>query len=327
MEISKNHELLQAALEFKQAYIKLEPSQLDPYNQQYYKRYLHKLDYSLYLTCHLIEIADQQGRFNKVIDLGGGIGFQSAFLASLGRDWEVHYLDADEASFRSAQLLNAQIDLKNIHYHQGELTVLEDLLDQDCLIISRDVIEHIYDLKSFFKLSAKAGFNVHNTAAIKDSWLRAREFEAIHRRAELEGNPSATIKSRDNRQSYFGMRLDLIRSSKPDLAPEHQQAMAEASRGLALEDLKHYIQTEEYPEGHLSLLGTNTCDPLTGNWAERTLSKTQYGLLAGNLELAIHYPKYNLLDNQSSRKALLSILNIFAQSRIHQIQPSFSIAY
>ncbi len=327
MRISKSAELQQAALSFIDAYPKIDADGLDTYNQEYFKRYLEKINYQTYLACHLLDIADKKASFKKVIDLGGGIGFQTAFLASLDRNWKVHYVDADKASFDAAQKLNAQLKHNNIEYHLGELSDVSALVDKDCLVISRDVIEHIYDLSAFFSLSSNAGLNVHNTAAIKDSILRNREFEAIHRRAELIGNRSTIIKSRDSTQSYFELREQYVRNKKPELGPHYIKALAEETRGLAFDDIDLFLSNKSYPKYHLEFLGSNTCDPRTGNWAERLLSKSQYQVLAGETKLEFHYPKYNTLDNKGMRKVLLQILNIFAQSGIHQIKPSFSIAY
>ena len=327
MRISKSNQLEQKALHFIKRYSALDAEGLDAYNRDYFHRYAEKLQYQAYMACHLLEIADSHRTFKRVIDLGGGIGFQTAFLASLNRDWEVFYLDADLASCRAAEQLNKQLGLEGVTYYQGELNDLIEIIDKDCLILSRDVIEHIYDLQGFFRLSARAGLNIHNTAAVKDSMLRNAEFERIHKVAELLGNTSEAIKARDHASSYFRLREEIIQAANPNLTAEKVKALAELTRGLAKTDILKFLEQESYPDKHLELLGTNTCDPYTGNWAERLLSRSQYEQLAGDLKLQFYYPKYNALDNKGMRKMMLQILNIFAQSGIHQIQPSFSIVY
>lgn len=329
MKLSRTPFLDQKAIEFHAIISGIDESnlQLSPYNRAYLKRYLEKPLYNIYLSCFNLELAADLNSYKRIIDLGGGIGFNSAFIKSLGLKAEVIYLDIDPDCTEAAKEIHECIGFKADAYYTAELSDIQQLIDKSTLIISRDVIEHIYDLEKFFEVSGEAACNVHNTAAILNSLLRSREFNEIHRRAEFEGNKKSVIKERDHTASYLEMRRDIITALKPELSKKELAELSNRSRGLAGDDLKRFIIEGSYPTLHESILHSNTCDPLTGNWAERCLSPSDYIKLAKNIDLSFHYPAYNQLETSGIRKAMIIALNIFANLPIHRIQPSFSIVY
>jgi hypothetical protein len=168
---------------------------------------------------------------------------------------------------------------------------------------------------------------VHNTAAIKNHIFRKKEFISIHSRAENLGNKSAVLKARDQSESYLEIRKLIIKDVVPTLSEDEVTLKAKETRGLIKKDIAHYLKRGEYPKHHLTCLGTNTCDPITGNWAERLLNKSEYQLYADKLPLHFTYLKYNSIENSSLKKSLLACLNIFAKLPIHQVQASFNIVY
>lgn len=329
MKISQSESLLSAASNFKKRFLSINSSllELDAYNSMYLQRYREKIDYHLYLICHILEHAGTLTQFKKVVDLGGGIGFHSAFLRQLLPDVELIYLDVDSVSMEAAKSLHSVLRLNANTYVCGTLSDIDEILDKETLIISRDVIEHIYDLEGFFKLSSKAGKNVHNTAAIKDSLFRKNEFREIHYRAEKLGNSNQTIKARDHKASYFKLRQQLIKEIQPGISNQELNTIAELTRGLNKEGIEKYMISKEYPTTLKACLHTNTCDPYTGNWAERLLSPSEYRLFAAPLTLKFVYPSYNALTAVGYRKILLTALNIFTKLPAHRLKASFSIVY
>ncbi len=300
---------------------------LDPYNFKYIQHYLSKVKYNLYIVSDILQKAGDLNQYKRIIDLGGGIGFNTAFIKSLNLEAEIIYLDVDEVSAKDAQLFHKNIGLVADKYLLGDLADHQNIVDESTLICSRDVIEHIYDLASFFKISAKAKYNVHNTAAVKNHIFRKNEFRSIHNRAENTGNKSEILKARDGSEAYLETRKTIIRTLDPSL-DEHQVTLkAAATKGLIKKDIERYLLSDKYPEYHIRCLGTNTCDPFTGNWAERLLSKDEYQLYADPIRLKFTYLKYNSVENSIFKKGLLACLNIFAKLPIHQVQASFNIVY
>ena len=313
---------------FKNLYIHLNTNDLDSYNRAYYSSYQSKINYNIYLGIHLLESVSGIGEYDRIIDLGGGIGFNSALFAFLFPHKEIMYLDVDPASAKSAEILNHQLGLKNITYKIGSLEENKDLITENCLLSSRDVIEHIYDLKSFFALSSLAKTNIHNTAAVLNSYLRRNEFKRIHEQAEYKGNNASAIKERDSRKAYYNQRVELIQDFRPDLSADMVHETATLTRGLKRADIEQYIANKILPKHHKSCLYSNTCDPYTGNWAERTISKKDYQAYAGNVSLKFRYPQYNVAGAQWTKRIPLALLNLFATfTGKHEIQPSFSIIY
>ncbi|MFY0643905.1 MAG: hypothetical protein JXR19_05515 [Bacteroidia bacterium] len=315
--------------DFKKRYIQLNTIDLDSYNKSYFETYLEKINYNIYLGIHLLENALPIEEYKQIVDLGGGIGFNSALFAFLYPNKAVVYVDVDPVSAKSAELLNSQMGLTNITYLVGGLEEHVDQLTNESLLCSRDVIEHIYNLETFFKQSSKAKTNVHNTAAVLNSWLRRNEFKRIHKMAEFEGNTAKSIKDRDSRKPYFNQRIDIISKLRPDYSEEKLHEITALTRGLISADIKQYVVNGVLPNHHNKCLYSNTCDPNTGNWAERTLSKKDYQLYAGSIPLKFTYPEYNVAGARTVFKRVpLGIVNLFAAfTGKHEIQPSFSIVY
>lgn len=314
---------------FKQAMLSVDIDALDcdAYNKSYIRRYLEKLDYNIYLAVHLYEKSSQSHSEVTVVDLGGGCGFNSAFYAFLLSTEKLVYLDIDPESKRAAVALHEALGISKIEYRVGGLEAIEDLLHQETVLLSRDVIEHVYDLEAFFTLSSKAGSNVHNTAAMKPSLFRSSEFKAIHHRAEKKGNDSKLSKQRDQTRPYLELRKELISEMGLHLVPSEIERLAKATRGLNVSDIQRFVKHGLSPRHHLACLYTNTCDPLTGNWAERCITKSDYQKFAGPTGLRFSYPKWNSFALTGAKKWAMQTLNIFALSRMHRIQPSLTIAY
>jgi 2-polyprenyl-3-methyl-5-hydroxy-6-metoxy-1,4-benzoquinol methylase len=328
MRFSKNKDLNNKAVEFVKAYRKLktEALSLDKYNQVYVKKYLEKLEYNTYLACHLLEGLNLES-YNSVIDLGGGIGFNTAFFSFIGCK-NVVYFDVDKISTRDAKTINASLGLTNIEYYS---TGFEDLIKIDLsqsLVCSRDVIEHIYDLPAFFEITQPAKLNRHNTAAVLNSVFRKKEFKNIHHNAEHIGATSEIKKQRDSTSAYFDLRKTIIADIVPQKTEAELLQLTKATRGLIKADIEQFLFSSKLPLFHSAVLHSNTCDPNTGNWAERTLSFANYKLLAQAMPLKFRLVKYNEFDGNFLKKGALRFLNFALRiSKNERLCPSFSVEY
>ena len=245
MKISKNTFLNEKALAFLAMLnsTNFQDLALSDYNRFYLERYLEKPKYNLYLICQILEQGGELNKYDKIIDLGGGIGFNTAFIKFLGLDVELIYIDIDKKSTDSAKVLHQHVNLLASSYYSGDLASIETLITDRTLICSRDVLEHIYDLPGFFRISSKAGKNIHNTSAIKNHFLKSSSFKRIHKQAEYFGNKNSVSKERDHRKPYFELRKLIIKDLYAEFNGTDIKVKSKETRGLIVSDIRTVIKT------------------------------------------------------------------------------------
>jgi hypothetical protein len=76
--------------------------------------------------------------------------------------------------------------------------------------------------------------------------------------------------------NYLTKRINFIQENYPDFSPEKTAMWALFTRGLTYPDIRKAIAGGEFPTpaDHY-----NTCDPETGNWAERILPISDYAAI------------------------------------------------
>lgn len=300
---------------------------LHPYNKKYLERYLEKIEYNTYIASSIAE--HFWGLKNsRMIDFGGGVGFNSAFFKHVGFENVVH-LDHDEHCVADARKIHKALSLGIDNYICGGLQWVSTQNLDKTLIASRDVIEHVYNLEEFFTITKKARLNAHNTAAIHNSIFRKNEFEQIHHKAEHTGFVGEGIKEMDSQIAYAQMRLDYL--SVKVQQKERISQLVEETRGLTFTDIDSFLQSYSYNALCKKHLYSNTCNPETGNWAERTLPLSAYnsfGNAAGIDTLKVDLLKYNTFTKSALKKTALSVLNWAVQkSNIQRLAPSFTLVY
>lgn len=265
-------------------------------------------------------------QIDTIVDVGGGIGFNTAFYSSLNVA-SVIYLDIDPESVSDAKSLTSALGCERVEFLQGGIEALSSRDMSRSLVVSRDVIEHIYDLAEFFKTTSRAKYNCHNTGAILGSIVRQKMFAELHNSIETESRTGDVAKARDNKTAYLEMRKEYISKNYPEFGKREIDKKAIETRGLMYSDIDTYINNNTYPKNHLDCLYTNTCDPSTGNWIERTLKPSDYQRYAGHdIKLKFnlvgfntmggfkleYIPKYglNLLSKVTNNEKAAASLNI-----------------
>lgn len=328
MRFSKNNALNTKAEAFIAAYKKVKTFslELDEYNANYLNKYIDKIEYNTYLACNLVE-GLELNNFSSIFDIGGGIGFNAAFFSFIGFK-NVMYFDVDSVSTKDAKKINDALKFKNIDYYTDSIEGLIKFDLSNSLVCSRDVIEHIYDLPAFFEITKPAKLNRHNTAAVLNSTFRKNEFKAIHNRAEFHGQKIEVIKKRDSKKAYFKTREEIISTYLPEKTKKEVSKLASETCGLIKRDIQTYILEGVLPEHHQKVLHSNTCDPLTGNWAERTLSFADYQTLAEDHKLKFRLLKYNTFNGGAFKKLTLETINFLLKlTKKETLCPSFTIEY
>lgn len=91
----------------------------------------------------------------RILDAGCGIGYSSFWLAQHNPAFIIKAIDLDEQALSSDKLTAQKLGIKNLSFHQQDLTTLSEV---DCfdLIFSMDVLEHIPDDMAALKALRKA---------------------------------------------------------------------------------------------------------------------------------------------------------------------------
>ena len=326
---SKIPELNRLSNSFVQKFsvLSIDDVSLYPYNEKYLRRYLENIEYNTYIAATIAQHF-WSNKDLRIIDLGGGIGFNAAYFRHIGFS-DVVLLDHDKQCVVDAHKIHSALGLSITNYVCGNVQWFKNQNLENSVIASRDVIEHIYDLSAFFLLSAGAFINVHNTAAIHNSIFRKKEFENIHYKAENLGFKGEGLKALDSSLPYSELRRKHIQKNYP--TSQNLDDLVKDTRGLNLGDIDRFIADKHYDEVAKQHLYTNTCNPNTGNWAERTLPFEAYrlfGKAAGIDNLQIELLKYNTYNQHSLKKAGLAILNkVIELSQNQRLAPSFSLIY
>jgi hypothetical protein len=260
---------------------------ISDYNQRYLADHLSKRDgatlrmYARLLTQTLDGLERKLGDA-VLVDFGGGSGLMSLLAKELGVG-TVIYVDVYDISCADVVKLGDAVDLPPDIVICGDL---EDLIRQvharglrvDAMV-SSDVIEHIYDVPGHLQrlpalVTASFRAVYASTANIKNPRY-VRWISRVQRDLELKPRTSGWgHKERDSLQAYRAIRADLIRGYGPTLSDAAVEELASATRGLRKEDIQRSVKEFE-TTGRIAYRiehPTNTCDPLTGNWAEHLMA-------------------------------------------------------
>jgi 2-polyprenyl-3-methyl-5-hydroxy-6-metoxy-1,4-benzoquinol methylase len=208
---------------------------------------------------------------NELVIMEYGAGMGSLFLLAkmIGCKTLIYndiLPDMAVAAELISKYLEIPVDLFIAGDHNYTIEVLRERGIQCDIILSRNVVEHIYDLDDFYGSMAASQpdaliyfsttANYHNPAML---WYHKK----LHRTSE---------------QQYFQKRKDKIVKAIPGIAPQVADKLALATRGLAMNDLEEAINNferhERLPDPAIHY--TNTCDPDDGVWMEHIIPVAEY---------------------------------------------------
>lgn len=265
--------------------IDLKDLNVSEYNRKYFGNKLNNLEsvlqlYSYHLLWGLF-LANLDLQDCTCVDYGGGCGILSLLAKELGIGTVV-YNDIYDVSCQDAQCIASSVHLDADHYVCGDISELSNYVRakrlEVCTIVSYDVIEHIYNLNDFISklpgipnkslsIVFGSGANAHNYLTRRRLMKKQIQCEFFDRQ-RVWGH-----KERDSLRSYFDIRRDILTALAPELSSAEVRRMATLTRGLMRDDIAKVL--EEYRSTGRIFYGpdhpTNTCDPYTGNWAERLM--------------------------------------------------------
>ncbi len=204
-----------------------------------------------------------------IMDYGAGLG--SLFLlAKMIGVRTVVYNDILEDMTNSAKIisnyLGIPIDLFISGDHRHTVNELKKNNLECDIVLSRNVVEHIYDLNDFYRSMAEGQPNAliyFSTTANFQNPAMMSYHKKLHAGYEKE---------------YCPKRKSIIQQKLPGIDEATATRLAEATRGLALQDLDQAIEDHKlhhtFPDP--SIHHTNTCDPETGLWQEHIIPVSEY---------------------------------------------------
>jgi 2-polyprenyl-3-methyl-5-hydroxy-6-metoxy-1,4-benzoquinol methylase len=262
---------------------------ISDYNKKYLESKVASLITNLQIYSYILSwsIAKSNGSLDRFVflDYGGGSGILSLLAKELGIG-TVIYNDIYEISCQDAQEIGKSVGNLADYYVQGDIGDIVVFFKKnkiDCNVIaSYDVIEHIYDIESFFEkiptlsnnpmsVVMSSGANTFNPLIRKR--LMKKQIEEENRDRESKYGH----KERDCLRSYFNVRKDMIieysKECNKVLTGYEVEELATRTRGKIEADIKkcadEYFKTKWFPQGPNH--PTNTCDPYTGNWTEHLM--------------------------------------------------------
>jgi hypothetical protein len=273
MERSKLAEISRA-LAAKLQSVSYDSLPVSDYNKQYIRRMYPALPYymEIYADCiyNGILSAGMPAGAITLVDYGGGSGFLSLLAKEAGIG-QVIYIDLNPLSAETVRVLKQRLAIGPDIILQGDSGVLL----KECeargiapqLLIATDLIEHVYDLERFFSDFYQinpAMDLLFTTASTPYNPLVRRRLHKFMKDCEL--GKAVT-------PGYYTRRKNFIKGKYPYMAEEQLEAWSQCTRGLTYEDIAKTIDINHPPIPEDKY---NTCDPETGNWAERILPARYY---------------------------------------------------
>lgn len=257
---------------------------ISEYNKKYLLQYLNYYDFYMSLYKQLLSKA-----INKLskpiteavfVDYGGGCGILSFLAKEIGFKTVV-YNDIYAVSASDANTIAKKINITISYCITGDIekcvNEINTLNIKPDLICSFDVLEHIYNLRSWIKTITEINnpFDLLfiTSANSKNPFINKR-LKKIHHKAEYIGFTKTTgWKQSDIHTSYLEERKKIINAKFSGLTSKEINMLAANSRGLIKEDIEQLVETF-LQTGKLNYIphSTNTCDPYTGNWAENLIN-------------------------------------------------------
>lgn len=308
--------------------LELKELNISEYNQRYLGGQIKTLTPVLQTYAYLLALSLQGNKkpleSTCIIDYGAGPGLIALLAKELGAG-RVIYNDIYAVSCNDAQILSNALNLPIMNYICGDLEdVITFTTNHDIaadVIISFDVIEHIYDIESYFKslrrLSKRSLRLVFGSGANTHNPILNRRYSKAHLLLETQDRQSEWgHKERDTLKAYITIRKEIILNHEPSLTKQEAHQLSINTRGLIKEDIKTAV--EEYVKtGSMSYKlnhPTNTCDPLTGNWAEHLMDTQWIKTLLNNEGFTTQITTGYWGSTKSPLKQLIgNTLNLFIQ--------------
>lgn len=305
---------------YKKLYgLNVQDLKVSDYTKRYLEDHKKKLIYSLqvytYMLFWSVKLSNKSLSDLSILENGGGTGILCLLAKEVGVK-NIIYNDVYDVACNDFKELSKYFDLEPDHIILGEIEEIAIYLNQNQIncdvIASRNVIEHIYDLNNYFHKAS----TIQNkdlilflaTTANEKNILTDIYTKRIHNRSEYQDRERKWgFKQRDSYNAYCDIRKSIISESYKNLTSKEVDLLAKLTRGLIKEDIilavNEYVKNGKRPDPIKH--PTNTCDPMTGNWAEHLVSLTDYKKLIEKNDFSL-----NIICGFYNTHYKLKILNI-----------------
>lgn len=260
----------------------------------------NRLDYSIKSSVSILLIGINESNKKELSSinlLDYGAGFSTVFLLSSLLNINTYVNDLFE-SFQSniIELYNFLKISPNPIYICGEANNIVQYFNINNMtldiILSRNVIEHIYDYKAHLQEVKRIPFEdkliiLDSTTANYANPLVFLQHKIIHFQ-----NSKLVDKSRE----------EYIKNYLPSINEKQLAFLVKKLRNIAKEDLKKQLDLF-HSEGHIShkinFSDTNICEPLYGCWTERLEDFSFYKNIFKDLNISLSYSSGSWITNYS----------------------------
>ncbi|MHA1915031.1 MAG: hypothetical protein ACW986_05035 [Promethearchaeota archaeon] len=304
---------------------------ISEYIKNYFSKLMGNLKGTLQKYCHLLSLclAENKKPLEDFIfvDYGGGTGIFSLLAKELGIGMVI-YNDIYKTSCHDANEIAKSIGNSAQEYICGEIQDIVDYFKQNSIecdaLGSYNVIEHIYNIEDFLH---HLGFLAQNNLVIVLG-TGANPFNPVlkriitkhhHKREFYSREKEFGHKEGDSLDAYVNIRKDMItKFANNNLEISQIDHLIRTTRGLRELDIKKcvesYLNNKDLPTNLDPKFPTNTCDPYSGNWAERLMNPFD---LAEILEKEGFKSKITTGIYGSHSRTLLNVIGIFANKVIN----------
>ncbi|MEO6252354.1 MAG: hypothetical protein ABIO79_03580 [Ferruginibacter sp.] len=258
------------------AILDISDTDIDEIGKQYFNKHHRglRLFFSVQSSAHIIYAAvkktNRKIEDNSFIDYGAGLG-TLFLLAGLVGFRQVYFNDYFPQWANYAKIICDKLNISITGFISGDIDEVIDHAKKNNIIIdivaSRNVVEHIYNLRDFYAKLYRSGITslcyATTTANFHNPAMRLKH-HLYHRKVE--------------NTLFKKQREDHIRELVPGINTADLTNLVKLTRGRAFEDftraLDLYFQKQPIPT--VEFLGTNTCDCRTGVWAENLIRRKNY---------------------------------------------------
>ena len=282
----------------------------DTYKDYFLHHHLGKrLYFSIQNSAHILYEAIK--RCNKpvneinAIDYGAGLGTLFMLGGMLGCkqfDYNDHLSDWKPTAVAVCKVVGINIT----NYVMGDINAVTDFAMtnkfQYDIVVSRNVIEHIYSLPKFYSALFK-----HNTKVVIYSTTTANFHNPVMRLYHIY------IHKKVEKQYYRQQRENEIKKIQPLIPIDQLNKLTEITRGKTQQDFIEAVKN--YTAQNVTIkdatLRSNTCDCITGVWSEHLLKKNEYATIVNNAGFKMEFSAgyWDTHYSSSAMNVLAKILN------------------
>jgi len=247
------------------------------------KRLIFSIQNSAHILYHSIKKSNKKLEELNVADYGAGLG-TLFMLGSMLNVKRFVYNDHLAEWKNNAELICSALKINVTAYVVGDIKNVIACANADNfvfdIIVSRNVIEHIYDLPDFY-----SSIHQHNASAIVYSTTTAN----YHNPATWIQH--VLIQKKIEKNHYCHQRKKAIQTIQSGLSAAQIETLVSLTRGKALGDFTDAIKDFSIgkPVTEVRYLKSNTCDHETGVWVEHLLSKQAYKEIINTAGFSFEY--------------------------------------